>query len=160
MNANEIHESVDAERLSHLLWEVGAHSAALSEAAYADTPLTPATAGVLDVIAANPGTSIAEMARRLPTSAQGVSQLVAKLEAIGYVERRLGDRGHGVALFVTKSGELARREADRYKSELEDQLASTLGQRGYEHLVRLLMRAGPLMAEMAAERRSANSERA
>ena len=156
MNANEIHKSVDADRLSHLLWEVGAHTAALSEAAYADTPLTPATAGVLDVIAANPGASIAELARRLPTSAQGISQLVSKLEAMGYVERRLGDRGHGVALFVTDSGEDARREADRHKSELEDQLASTLGQRNYDHLVRLLMRACPLIAEMAAGRRSAN----
>ena len=156
MNANEIHNSVDADRLSHLLWEVGAHTAALSEAAYADTPLTPATAGVLDVIAANPGTSIAELARRLPTSAQGISQLVSKLEGMGYVERRLGDRGHGVALFVTNSGEDARLEADTHKSELENQLASTLGQRNYDDLVRLLMRARPLIAEMAAGRRSAN----
>lgn len=157
MNANESHESVDAKRLSHLLWEVGAHSAALSETAFADTPLTPATAGVLDVIAANPGTSIAEMARRLPTSAQGVSQLVSKLEAMGYLERRLGGRGHGVALFVTNSGEDARREADEHKSDLEDQLACTLGQRSYEHLVRLLTRARPLIAEMAAGRRSGGS---
>jgi len=156
MNANEVHDSVDAKRLTHLLWEVGAHSAALTEAAFVDTPLTPATAGVLDVIAANPGTSIAEMARRLPTSAQGVSQLVSKLEAMGYLERRLGDRGHGVALFATKSGEEARREADGHKSELEDQLASTLGQRNYDQLVRLLMRARPVIAEMAAGRRSAN----
>jgi DNA-binding MarR family transcriptional regulator len=153
MHANAIHESVDAKRLSHLLWEVGAHSAALSETAFADTPLTPATAGVLDVIAANPGTSIAELARRLPTSAQGVSQLVSRLEAMGYLERRLGDRGHGVALFVTNSGEDARLEADRHKSELEDQLASTLGQRNYDHLVRLLIRARPVIAEMAAARR-------
>lgn len=156
MNANDIHESVDAKRLSHLLWEVGAHSAALSEAAFADKLLTPATAGVLDLIAANPGTSIAEMARRLPTSPQGVSQLVSKLEAMGYLERRLGDRGHGVALFVTTSGDEARREADRYKSELEDQLASTLGQRTHDQLVRLLIRARPLIAEMATGRRSAN----
>jgi DNA-binding MarR family transcriptional regulator len=69
-----------------------AHSAALSEAAFADTPLTPAAAGVPDVIAANRGASIAEMARQLPTSAQGVRRLVSKLEAMGYLER-LGDRG-------------------------------------------------------------------
>jgi DNA-binding MarR family transcriptional regulator len=139
----------DAERLSHLLWEVGAYTAALGEAALAGTTLTPATAGVLDVIAANPGTSIAEMARRLPTSAQGVSQLVSRLERTGYLERRLGERGHGVALFVTERGEAARREADRRKSELEDELVSLLGRRTYDQLIRSLIRARPLVAELS-----------
>jgi DNA-binding MarR family transcriptional regulator len=104
---------------------------------------------VLDVIAADPGISIAEMARRLPTSAQGVSQLVSKLERSEHLERRLGECGHGVALFVTTSGEAARREADRCKSELEDELAATLGRRAYEGLVRSLTRARPLVAELA-----------
>ena len=142
-------EPVDAQRLSHLLWEVGAYTAALGEAALAGATLTPATAGVLDVIAANPGTSIAEMARRLPTSAQGVSQLVAKLERAGYLERRLGERGHGVALFVTEAGEATRREADRRKSAFEEELVATLGQRTYDALVRSLIRARPLVAELS-----------
>jgi DNA-binding MarR family transcriptional regulator len=63
--------------------------------------------------------------------------------------RRGGERRHGVALFVTTSGEAARREADRCKSELEDELAATLGRRAYEGLVRSLMRARPLVAELA-----------
>jgi hypothetical protein len=50
---------------------------------------------------------------------------------------------------VTTSGEAARREADRCKSELEDELAATLGRRAYEGLVRSLMRARPLVAELA-----------
>jgi DNA-binding MarR family transcriptional regulator len=152
MKAEEIHDSVDANRLSHLLWEVGGYSAALSEAALAGTALTPATAGVLDVIAANTGISIAEIARRLPTSAQGVSQLVSKLERSGYLERRLGERGHGVALFLTESGEEARREADGRKTELEDELIAALGQRAYDQLVRSLARTRGPIAEMAAGR--------
>ena len=86
-------EPVDAQRLSHLLWEVGAYTAALGEAALAGTTLTPATAGVLDVIAANPGTSIAEMARRHAASMQphglvaaftvAAPQVIASLEGSG-----------------------------------------------------------------------------
>ena len=154
MAAGHAREHDDAQRLSHLLWEVGAYTGALGEAALAGTMLTPATAGVLDVIAANPGTSIAEMARRLPTSAQGVSQLVSRLERSGYLERRLGERGHGVALFVTESGEAARREADRCKSELENELVAALGQRTYEQLVGSLIRARPRIAELSFTRRA------
>ena len=155
MEVGKIRESVDSRRLSHLLWEVGAYSTLLSETALASTSLTPATAGALDVIAANPGTSIAEMARRLPTSAQGVSQLVAKLEALGFVERQLGERGHGVALYVTESGEEARLEADERKRTLEEELSSALGQRDYDRLVQLLTRARPLLAGEAEAHRAA-----
>ena len=149
MPDEEQHEIADWKRVSHLLWEIGAYSAALSEAALADTPLTPATAGVLDVVAADPGTSIAEIARRLPTSAQGVSQLVSRLQQQGYLERRLGERGHGVALFVTEDGEAARLDADLRKSQYEQELASTLGPRNYKQLAHMLLRARPLVAGMA-----------
>jgi DNA-binding MarR family transcriptional regulator len=152
MKADDIHASADSDRLSHLLWEVGGYSAALSEAAFVETALTPATAGVLDVIAAHPGISIAEIARKLPTSAQGVSQLVSKLERLGYIERRLGERGHGVALFVTEGGEDVRREADGQKSGLEVELVAALGQRGYDQLVRSLRRARPILAELSTRR--------
>jgi DNA-binding MarR family transcriptional regulator len=145
-------ENTEAGRVSHLLWEVAAYSAMLSEAALGDTPLTPATAGILAVVAAEPGISIAELARRLPTSAQGVSQLVSKLEGAGYLERRLGERGHGVALFLTAAGESARGEAEKRRSEYEDELVATLGRRSYDQLARLLTRARPLVAEMAARR--------
>ncbi len=144
----------DADRLGHLLWEVSAHTSQLSEAALAGTPLTPATSGILDVIAANPGTSIAELARRLPTSAQGVSQLVGKLEKSGYLERRLGGRGHGIALYITNAGEAARLDAGAIKMAQDAELAKTLGQRNYAQLVRLLKQARPLVAELATRRRS------
>jgi DNA-binding MarR family transcriptional regulator len=149
----EIHDVADRQRLSHLLWEVGASTALLSEAVLADTPLTPASAGVLDVIAANPGTSIAEMARQLPTSAQGVSQLVARLEKLELLERRLGERGYGVALFITERGERARADADERRVAFEAQLADALGHRSYDQLVRLLGRARPIVAQLAAQRR-------
>ena len=156
MAAPGILDSDDADRLAHLLWEVGAHAAILSEAALAATPLTPALSGVLDTVAAAPGISIAEMARRLPTSAQNVSQLVARLEKLGFVERRLGERGYGVALFVTDTGERAQREADARKTAFAAELAVALGQPHHDELVRLLKHARLVFAELTAERRGAS----
>jgi hypothetical protein len=58
-------------------------------------------------------------------------------------------RAYGVARLVTEAGEAARREADRWKSEFEEELVATLGQRTYDALVRSLIRARPLVAELS-----------
>jgi DNA-binding MarR family transcriptional regulator len=146
-------EHDDTHRLGHLLWEVGAHTSLLGEATLAVTALTPASAGILDVIAAYPGISIAEMARRLPTSAQGISQIVARLEKLGYVERRLGATGRGVALTITEAGERARREASERLSASEEELAEALGRDDYDRLIELLRRARPIVVALDARRR-------
>ena len=146
-------ELEDAERLGHLLWEVGAHTSLLGETALAGTPLTPASAGILDVIATYPGISIAEMSRRLPTSAQGISQIVARLESLGFVERRLGPRGRGVALTSTEAGEQARRETRERLAAVEDELADALGRENYDRLVELLTAARPIVTALDAQRR-------
>lgn len=151
--AATIHDSDDSDRLGHLLWEVHSHVSRLAEAALADSPLTPALSGVLDLVAANPGLSIATMAREVPTSAQGISQLVAKLEELEFLERRLGERGHGVALFLTKAGERACRQADERKSAVEVELTEALGQRNHDQLVRSLQRARPVVIELGTDRR-------
>ena len=61
-------EIPDRELLGHLLWEVGARVSLLSEAALARTPLTSRAAGMLEAIASDPGTSFAEISRRLPVT--------------------------------------------------------------------------------------------
>lgn len=131
----------DVGPLKHLLWQVGARVLSLSEAALADTPLSPAAASILNGISAKPGTSIAEMARWLPTTAQAISQIVARLERLGFVERRLGARGHGVALFVTPDGDRAREDANQRIGHLEVQLAGALGHEDHASLLELLGRA-------------------
>ncbi|MDQ2804559.1 MAG: MarR family transcriptional regulator [Pseudomonadota bacterium] len=136
-----IRDFEDAGRLSHLLWEVSARTAAVTEAALAGTPLTPASSGILDAVAANPGTSIAALARWLPTTAQGISQIVGRLERLGYLTRTLGTRGHGVALHVTPQGEQAREDANRRISDADSDLAKVLGQRRRVQLVALLQHA-------------------
>jgi DNA-binding MarR family transcriptional regulator len=145
----------DRERLSHLLWEVGTRTAALAEAALADTPLTPASVGLLDTIEAAPGITIAEIARLGPTTPQGVSQVVARLERDGYLERRLAGRGRAVALYVTPAGAAARRTSNAAKAALEDRLRDALGARVYEELTALLREARPVVTELDLARRAA-----
>jgi DNA-binding MarR family transcriptional regulator len=138
MTDPEIDREDDAQRLAHLLWEVGARNSLLSEAALSRTPLTPSAAGMLDTIKADPGVSIAEISRRLPVSPQAVSQVVSRLEGLGFVERRIGERGRAVALFITELGEKAHRNADERRLAYEEELAEALGPKRYRELLRLL----------------------
>ena len=144
MSANDI---PDRERLGHLLWEVGARVSLLGEAALARTPLTPRMAGILEAIAADPGTSIAEMSRKVPVSPQAVSQVVTRLESLGYLERRTGERGRGVSLHIT-AGEKAFGEADERKAALNEELAEALGEERHAELIRLLKESLPIVTAL------------
>jgi DNA-binding MarR family transcriptional regulator len=136
-------EIPDREHLGHLLWEVGARVSLLSEAALARTPLTPRSAGMLEAVRSDPGTSMAEISRRLPVTPQAVSQVVVRLEKAGYLERSGGVRGRGVRLFVTESGEAALAEANERKAAFDRELAAALGEERHAELVRLLKEALP-----------------
>jgi DNA-binding MarR family transcriptional regulator len=155
MSPAKPHKDDDRQRLGHLLWEVSARTSLLAEAALAPTPLTPSSSGVLDTISEAPGTTIAEMARIWPTSAQNISQAVARLERLGFLERRLPDRGRGVALFITDAGERARADANARKYALDAELADALGADRYEQLVELLTEARKAFTALEAERRAA-----
>ena len=138
----------DRERLGHLLWEVGARVSLLGEAALARTPLTPRMAGTLEAIVADPGTSIAEISRKVPVSPQAVSQVVVRLEGLGYLERRSGERGRGVALSVTEAGKKVLAEADERKEALNEEMAAALGEERHRELIRLLREALPIVTAM------------
>jgi DNA-binding MarR family transcriptional regulator len=138
----------DPDRLSHLLWEVGARNSLLAEAALSRTPLTPSAAGMLDTISDDPGISIAEISRRTPVSPQAVSQVVNRLEGLGFVERRTSERGRGVALYVTERGETAHRDADERRVAYERELAEALGPRRYKELLKLLKEAQSVVIGM------------
>jgi DNA-binding MarR family transcriptional regulator len=141
-------EIPDRENLGHLLWEVGARVSLLSEAALARTPLTPRAAGMLEAVNSDPGTSIAEISRRLPVSPQAVSQVVVRLEGAGFLERRSGERGRGVALFMTAAGEKALAEAVERKNAFDRELAEALGKERHAELVRLLTEALPVVTAL------------
>jgi DNA-binding MarR family transcriptional regulator len=143
-------EIPDRKHLGHLLWEVGSRVSLLSEAALARTPLTPRAAGMLEAIAVDPGTSFAEISRRLPVTPQAVAQVVARLEKAEFIERRSGERGRGVALHITKEGEAALEVAQEHKEAFDRELAAALGEERHTEMVRLLTEALPTV--MAMER--------
>ena len=141
-------EIPDRELLGHLLWEVGARVSLLSEAALARTPLSPRATGMLEAVHSDPGTSMAEISRRLPVTPQAVSQVVVRLEKAGYLERSGSDRGRGVRLFVTEAGEAALAEAIERKDEFDREIAAALGRERHAELVRLLKEALPIVTAM------------
>jgi DNA-binding MarR family transcriptional regulator len=141
-------EIPDRKHLGHLLWEVGSRVSLLSEAALSRTPLTPRAAGMLEAIASDPGTSFAEISRRLPVTPQAVAQVTARLEEAGFVERRAGERGRGVALHITAAGETALEAAKERKTAFDRDLAAALGEERHAELVRLLTEALPIVTAM------------
>jgi DNA-binding MarR family transcriptional regulator len=141
-------EIPDRKHLGHLLWEVGSRVSLLSEAALARTPLTPRAAGMLEAIASDAGTSFAEISRRLPVTPQAVAQVTARLEDAGFVERRAGERGRGVALYITDAGETALEAAKQRKTSFDRELAAALGEERHAELVELLTESLPIVTAM------------
>jgi DNA-binding MarR family transcriptional regulator len=133
-----------AHRLGHLLWETSARVSLLGEAELADTPLTLPSLGLLDIIEAVPGITVAEISRRLPTTQQSISQTIARLEKLGYVERRLGPR-RGVGLHVTQAGQQAHREGTARETALDQHLEHLLGAERHRELCALLEQARELL---------------
>jgi DNA-binding MarR family transcriptional regulator len=134
-----------ARLLGHLLWETWARAALLGEAGLADTSLTLPSLGVLDAISTWPGITVAEISRRTPKTQQAISQVVARLEKLGYVERRLRP-GRGVGLHVTRAGEKAHREGNAREEILEQHLLDLLGSERHNQLRMLLEQACQLLA--------------
>lgn len=133
------------EHLGHLLWELSARVNVLAEAALAKTELSRPSHGMLDVIHATPGIAIAEIARVMPKTQQAVSQIVARLESLGLVERKLV--GRAIGLYLTPAGLKARNEGAAAELAFEKQLEAALGHDKYERLRKQLMDArGALIA--------------
>jgi DNA-binding MarR family transcriptional regulator len=119
-------EAAWAHRLAHLLWDVTARVAMLGESELSGTPLTLASLGLLDVIAGQPGTTVADIARQMPRTQQSVSQTMKRLEKLGYVERRLGPR-RGIGLHLTATGERTYREASAHETLFDQRLTELFG---------------------------------
>lgn len=147
-------ERPEIDRLGHLLWEVSARNSLITEAALAVTTLTPAGVGVLDQIVTHPGTTIADITRRAPKSQQAISQVVSRLEKLGYVERRLAG-GRSVGLHATEAGTRAHAEGIAIEDAVESRMQEALGAERYQRLRELLAEARPVMVDMQAAHRGA-----
>jgi DNA-binding MarR family transcriptional regulator len=138
--------------LVHLLWAVSVRTSLLGEAALADSPLTLAGLGLLENINARPGITIAEIARRAPQTQQALSQIAARLEKLGFIERRLADGGRGVALHLTPAGAHARTSAHDTTEAFEASLAAALGPSRHRRLVALLEEARTIVGGLEPRR--------
>jgi DNA-binding MarR family transcriptional regulator len=126
----------------------------LTEAELADTPLTSAGVGILDVVATRPGVTVAEIARRSPKTPQAISQVVQRLEKLGYVERRLAE-GRGVGLHITAAGREVRQQGNEREAAIDEKLRDALGADRYEQLQTLLDEARPAVRRMPPRERGA-----
>lgn len=140
--------------LVHLLWAVSTRTSTLGEAALADSPLTLAGLGLLENVNARPGITIAEISRRAPQSQQALSQVAARLENLGFIERRLAARGQGrgVGLHLTPAGARAREAAHAAADSFEASLAAALGRMRHQHLMNALEEARPIVEQLESSR--------
>jgi DNA-binding MarR family transcriptional regulator len=137
------------DQLNDLLWETTTYVELMGEAALAGTPLTLPSSGMLTAVHAEPGITIAEMARRMPKSQQAISQVAARLEKLGLLERRLGS-GRGVGLFVTDEGLAIAETGLAREREMVARLRELLGDERYDELCRLLTETRAIVREAQA----------
>jgi DNA-binding MarR family transcriptional regulator len=127
-------------RVHHLIWETYTRMSLLAEEQFDEAELTMATTGTLDLIGTWPGSTVADLSRRTPKTQQAISQLVAKLEKRGYVERRVG-QGRGLGLYLTDVGAEARAAGNALELEFEERLLELFGDDLYEQIGAVLQRA-------------------
>lgn len=133
-------------RIGHLLWEVESRVSVVGEAELADTPLTLPSLGLLDMISVSPGSTVSELSRRTPKTQQAISQVVSRLEKLGYVERRLG-AGRGVGLYITDAGTAAREQGNHREEVYERKVRELFGEERFQQLKQLLEEARELLEQ-------------
>jgi DNA-binding MarR family transcriptional regulator len=112
--------------LYNLLWQVASYSHLMGEEAFAGTPLTAASGSMLIAVLEQPGLTVAEFSRRIPKTQQTLSQVVARLEKLGLIERRLGP-GRGVGLYLTEAGQQTAENAVAREQAVNTRLRELLG---------------------------------
>lgn len=124
-----------------LLSQVGAHAAALFARRVADLDLTPPQAGVMRLVALQPGRSQRALADQLGVAPSRIVSLVDDLEARGLLERRrsASDRRHH-ALLLTDAGTRMLAEIRELGLEHEDELTTALDDDERQILMELLQR--------------------
>lgn len=150
MDTGERRASADPNRewgthVHHLIWEIYTRMSLLAEEQFDEAELTMATTGTLDLIGTWPGSTVADLSRRTPKTQQAISQLVAKLEKRGYVERRVG-QGRGLGLYLTEAGAQARAAGSALELEFEDRLLELFGADLFEEIGAVLQRARARLA--------------
>lgn len=132
--------------LYNLLWQVASYSHLMGEDAFVGTPLTAASGSMLIAVLEQPGLTVAEFSRRIPKTQQTLSQVVARLEKLGLIERRLG-AGRGVGLYLTDAGRQMAEDAVTREHEVNARLIELLGAKRAEELTELLRESRAILRE-------------
>jgi DNA-binding MarR family transcriptional regulator len=132
--------------LNDLLWQVTAYALLMADAALAGTPLTHASSSMLIAVSQVPGMTVAEISRRIPKTPQTISSVVARLEKLGLIERRLGP-GRGVGLHLTDAGQEMTQIARTREEELDVRLRALLGDERSSALTALLRESLAILRE-------------
>lgn len=93
-----------------------------------------------------PAMIVAEISRRIPKTQQTISQVVARLEKLGLIERRLGS-GRGLGLHVTNAGREMAQAALAREQQLTARLAELLGEERSAALTELLRESRTILRE-------------
>jgi DNA-binding MarR family transcriptional regulator len=134
------------DELYNLLWQVAAYTHLMGEETFAGTPLTVASGSMLIAILEQPGLTVAEFSRRIPKTQQTLSQVVARLEKLGLIERRLGP-GRGVGLYLTGAGREMARDALAREQEVSARLRELLGDDRAAALTELLRESRAILRQ-------------
>lgn len=132
------------------MWEIAARIHAMGDTYYGTQEMTRSSVGILHAIVLRPGISIAEITREHPTTQQAVSQVVARLDTLGLVDRRLV-RGRTIGLYATAAGIKAQAAGEVIELGLDRELAKVLGHDKYERLRKALLDTREVLAAHAAE---------
>ena len=135
-----------ADRLGRRLRQANVPDLALCEETFAGTPLTVSSGSMLIAVLEQPGLTVAEFSRRIPKTQQTLSQVVARLERLGLIERRLGP-GRGVGLYLTEAGQQMAGDAVAREQEVNDRLRQLLGTERAETLTELLRESHAILRE-------------
>jgi DNA-binding MarR family transcriptional regulator len=129
-NMNELERGPAGPRTlnSFLLTQIGAHAAAGFAKRIADLDLTPAQAGLLRLVATQPGQSQQELAGQLRTPPSRLVLLVDQLEERGLIERRRNpdDRRHYALFLTAEGGRFLRTELGPVGAAHEDDICAAL----------------------------------
>jgi DNA-binding MarR family transcriptional regulator len=137
-----------SDNFGHLLWETSERWTALAEPQLSDTQLSFASTGVLGSISAFPGITASRLARHGFKTQQALSQVTARLERLGYIERRVG-RGRGVGLHITEAGERALADGMAIEDHVEGHARELLGEELYADLKECLRKARAVFTDAA-----------
>jgi DNA-binding MarR family transcriptional regulator len=126
-------------QLMHLLREATMATRAAFRNALVDLDLTPVQNTALHLVETTPGTSSAELARRMHVTPQTMHKLVTELQHRGLLALQPRP-GHGriLEIHLTDQGQQLLTEADTRAQVVEDRMTAGLDQRHRQQLVQLL----------------------